>query len=425
MTTATEPRLEADGAAPTLAAAPSRRAWPLIIAIAFLSGVGMSIVLPVLPFITLRHISDESRLAWWVGVLEAAYALSAFLTAPLLGALSDRHGRRPVLIYSVFGAAVGYLLFGFGGSLWLLILARVVQGLASGDLPALFGYVADITPGKDRAKRFGFLGAVSGVAMIVGPAIGGALSRISLDAPVLATAGVSALIGALAIVVLPESLAPENRSDSLTVADLIPVTAIRNALARPTLRPLLLGTVLLSLPFVFFATNSTVLAWDTAGWGPAQVSILLTVIGVCDIAIQGGLLALLIPRIGERGVVIAGAAGQAVGCLGIALAASWLSLPWLLAGAFILFAACEGGTTAALQGLLSTRAGADEQGWLAGGLGSLSSAIQVAVPLLGGWIYAALGHGVPYWLGLAAIVTATVMLARATTAPAQASPARG
>ncbi|MDR1767540.1 MAG: MFS transporter [Propionibacteriaceae bacterium] len=416
MTTATDTEIR-PGGAPVVAPG-SRRGWLLITAIAFLSGTGMTIVLPVLPFITLRHVADEASLAWWVGVLEAAYALSSFLIGPLLGALSDRHGRRPILVYSVFGSALGYLLFGFGGSLWVLVLARVVQGLASGDLPALFGYVADITPEEDRAKRFGFLGAVSGVSMIVGPAIGGALSQISLDAPVLATAGVSALIGALAIAALPESLAPENRASRLALADLVPVTAIRNALARPALRPLLLGTVLLSLPFVFFATNSTVLAWDTADWGPAQVSVLLTVIGVLDIAIQGGLLALLIPRIGERGIVIAGTVGQAVGCLGIALAASWLSAPWLLAGAFVLFAACEGGTTAALQGLLSARAGADEQGWLAGGLGSLSSAAQVAVPLLGGWIYASLGPGVPYWLGLAAITGAAVMLMRATKAPA-------
>ncbi len=394
----------------------SRRAWLMLAAITFLNSIGMTIVVPVLPFITLKYIPGQASLGLWVGVLEAVYALCAFLVSPLLGGLSDRYGRRPVLIYSVFGAAIGYVLFGIGGSLWMLIAARIIQGLASGDMPALFGYVADITKEEDRAKRFGFLGALTGVAFMIGPALGGFLARFSLSAPVYATAAVSVLVGLVSLFALPESLASHNRAAKMRLIDLNPVKVLTDAFRRPELRSILAGMALITAPFIFFGSNCSVLALDVSGWGPTQVGLLLTVNGVLDVVIQGGLLALLIPRIGERGIVIAGAITQLVGCLGLAVAASLLPWSGLLASAILVFAAGQGGMTAALDGLMSSAVGADEQGWLAGGWSSLNSAIQVVTPLLFGWFYSTLGHSVPYWLGLAMIVVAGIMLGRATRA---------
>ena len=393
---------------------PSRRAWALLVVITFLNGIGMTIVLPVLPFVVLRYIPNEGALALWVGVIEAVFALCSFLVAPLLGAISDRYGRRPIIIYSVLGAAVGYVLFGIGGALWVLVLARVVQGLSAGDQPALFGYVADITAEKDRAKRFGFLGALTGVSFMVGPALGGLLARVSVSLPMFATAGLAVLVALISLTALPESLAPENRTSGLVLANLHPFKVIKDALARPHLRPLLLGLALITIPFMFFANNISVLALDAVTWGPTQVGLLLTVNGVIDVVVQGGLLAILLPRIGERGVVVAGIVGQAVGCLGLAVCASFLPWPALLAGAALVFAAGQGGMNAALDGLMSTSVRADEQGWLAGGISSLNSAIQMVAPLVAGWVYVVVGHGAPYWAGLAMIGAAAVLLARAT-----------
>lgn len=392
----------------------SRRAWLLLVVITFLNGIGMTVVLPVLPFVVLRYIPDEGALALWVGVIEAVFALCSFLVAPLLGAISDRYGRRPVIVYSVLGAAVGYVLFGIGGALWVLVLARVVQGLAAGDMPALFGYVADITAEKDRSKRFGFLGALTGVSFMVGPALGGLLAKVSVSLPMYVTAGVAVLIALISLTALPESLAPEHRTSSLVLADLQPLKVLKDAFARPHLRPLLLGLALVTVPFMFFANNVGVVALDTVGWGPTQVGILLTVNGLIDIVVQGGLLAFLLPRIGERGVVVAGIVGQGVGCLGLAVSASFLPWPALLAGTALVFAAGQGGMSAALDGLMSTSVGADEQGWLAGGISSLNSAIQMVAPLLAGWVYTVVGHGAPYWAGLVMIALAAVVLARAT-----------
>ncbi|MCI1749318.1 MAG: MFS transporter [Acidipropionibacterium sp.] len=347
---------------------PSRRAWLMLAAITFLNSIGMTIVVPVLPFITLKYIPDQASLGLWVGVLEAVYALCAFLVAPLLGGLSDRYGRRPVLIYSVFGAAAGYVLFGLGGSLWMLIAARAIQGLASGDMPALFGYVADITEPEDRAKRFGFLGALTGVAFMVGPALGGFLARLSLSAPVYVTAAVSVLVGLVSLFALPESLASHNRAGRMRLVDLNPVKVLGDAFRRPELRPILAGMALITAPFIFFASNCSVLALDVSGWGPTQVGLLLTVNGVLDVVIQGGLLALLLPRIGERGVVMAGALTQLAGCLGLAIAASLLPLSGLLASAILVFAAGQGGMTAALDGLMSRRRGRRRAGLAGRGL---------------------------------------------------------
>ncbi|MFE4861121.1 MFS transporter [Streptomyces sp. NPDC056670] len=410
------------GAAPVEGPSAPRRAWLVLVCLTLLNAIGMTVVFPVLPFVTLEYV-DGGSLALWVGVLESVSALCAFLVAPLLGGLSDRIGRRPVLIISAFGAAAAYAMFGVGGALWVLVAARALQGLSSGDMPAIFAYVADITPAKDRTKRYGLLGALTGVGMMVGPAIGGFLSKVSLDAPVYATAVTAALVGLVSVFALPESLAPRNRTARLKLEDLHPFKVLRDAFARPELRVLLTGFTLVSIPFYFYANNLSVLGKDAVGWGPTQVGLLLSVAGILDIAVQGGLLALLLPRIGERGVVIAGIVAQAVGCGGMALVAFSLDMPQLLAVTALLFASGQGAMTAALDGLMSNAVAADEQGWLAGGISSIGSAIQMTAPLLAGWLYASTGHATPYALGFVMIVAAAVLLVRAVAAPARQSTA--
>ncbi|TPW94778.1 TCR/Tet family MFS transporter, partial [Schumannella luteola] len=238
----------------------------MLIVITMLTTAGMTVVLPILPFVVLRYVPDQANLGLWVGVLETVNALCAFLVAPLLGRVSDRYGRRPVIIVAGFGAALGYLLFGIGGSIWVLLLGRVIQGLTAGDLPALFAYLADITPPEKRARRFGILGALSGIGTMVGPAVGGLLAAIDVDLPVFVTAAIAALIAVLSIFLLPESLAPEKRTPRLQLTALHPFAAFRDAFRRPQLRFLLVGLVLVGIPFGFFVNNFSVLALDSIGW---------------------------------------------------------------------------------------------------------------------------------------------------------------
>jgi DHA1 family tetracycline resistance protein-like MFS transporter len=136
-------------------------------------------------------VSDPSTLALWVGVLQSAYALCAFISAPYLGALSDRVGRRPILVISLLGSAAGYVLFGIGGAIWVLVVSRMTDGVTAGNAAVIFAYVADVTHPKERAARFGLLGAVGGIGFIAGPALGGLLANFGLATPVFVTAGIT------------------------------------------------------------------------------------------------------------------------------------------------------------------------------------------------------------------------------------------
>lgn len=404
-----------ESTAPNRLQAP-KLAWPLIIAISFLATIGMTIVLPVLPFVIRDYVPDSS-LALWVGILASVYALCAFVAAPFLGSFSDRFGRKPILVISVFGSALGFVLFGVGGALWVLLVSRIIDGLTAGDMPVMFAYVADITPPEDRARRYGLLGALSGIGFMIGPALGGLLAHIDVAAPVFATAAIAVIIGLLSALALPESLPQQDRKASLDVAQLNPFKVIAGAFARPELRSLLTGLALVSIPFAFFANNFSVVALDSVGWGPGQVGWVLSAIGVCDILVQGVLLGWALRTFGERGVALAGMLGQLAGCLGLAIVASLLSAPWLLVAAGLVLAAGQGGMTAALDGLMSASVAVDEQGWLAGSVTSLGSAVQMSAPLLAGWLYG-ISHGAPYWIGLVLIAAAALSLKRSTPAGA-------
>lgn len=406
-------------------AATSRWAWPMLVTVTLLNVVGMTIVLPILPFVVRDVMPSVGTLALWVGLLEAVNALCAFLAAPVLGGISDRWGRRPVIVIGAFGAALGFLVFALGGylgatgtfsgAIWLLLLGRIIQGVTAGDMPALFAYVADITPADQRAKRYGMLGALTGIGFMVGPALGGLLAAHSVDLPVLATAGVALTVGVITLVALPESHAPENRTGSLEIEKIHPLGVFRGAFARPNLRMLLTGLVLVAIPFSFFVNNYSVLAMDTVNWSPTQIGLLNSCIGVLDIIIQGVLLGILLKWVGERGVILGGLAVQALGVLALAVLATVLHQPWLLITGTLMLGAGEGPMTATLNGVLSTSVSDDEQGWLAGVTQGIQNAVGVVVPLVVGVLYG-IGAGVPYWLGLVLLVAAFVVLSRASFA---------
>jgi len=391
----------------------SNRAWIMLVVLTMLTVIGMTVVLPVLPFVVLQYLGDERDLATWVGVLEAINGLCAFLVAPFLGRLSDRFGRRPVIIAAAFGGALSMALFGVGGALWVLVLARVIQGLTAGDLPALFAYLADITPPEKRAQRFGLLGALSGIGMMIGPAVGGLLAAVSLQLPVFLTAAVGLTIAILSIFLLPESLQSQNRAKAITLRQVQPFAVFKDAFGRKELRALLIGFGLLALPFGFFVNNFSVLALDSIHWGPTQIGLLTAGVGIIDILIQGVLLAILLPRMGERGVIVSGIVTQMVGLAGLALVASILAQPWVFIVGALLLAAGQGASQAAMDGAMSNAVGDDEQGWLGGATQSLNAAMSTVAPLLAAALYTLVSHAAPYWLGVALMAVAAIVVMRA------------
>ncbi|WP_347123442.1 tetracycline efflux MFS transporter Tet(42) [Microbacterium sp. SY138] len=389
------------------------RAWIMLIVLTMLTVIGMTVVLPVLPFAVLQYVSHESDLAIWVGVLEAVNGLCAFLVAPFLGRLSDRFGRRPVIIVAAFGAAFSMALFGIGGAIWVLVLARMIQGLTAGDLPALFAYLADITPPEQRAKRFGLLGALTGIGTMVGPGIGGLLAAVSIQLPVFLTSAVALTIAILSIFLLPESLKPGNRISAIRLRDVQPFAVFKEAFGRKELRGLMIGFGLLALPFGFFVNNFSVLALDSIQWGPTQIGLLTAAVGIIDILIQGVLLGILLPRIGERGVIISGIVAQMVGLAALAIVASIFAQPWVFIVGALMLAAGQGASQAAMDGAMSNAVGDDEQGWLGGATQSLNAAMGTAAPLIAGALYALVSHAAPYWLGVALMIVAVIVVSRA------------
>lgn len=379
----------------------------LIFVIAFLTLAGATIIMPVLPFIVRKYVQNPAAVGLWMGLLAAAFSFCVLLSAPALGKLSDRVGRKPVLFVSLLGSAIGFLVLGIGGALWLLLLGRVIDGLTAGNLGAMMSYVADVTAPEDRAKRFGLIGAIMSSGLMVGPAIGGPLATwFGMSAPMYFAAASMTITALLAVFVLPESLAFENRAATFSISDVHPLRAITDALKRSDLRPILLLVLLLGIPMAGAQANLSIFAVDVVHFGPTQIGLLLSALGVINVIAQGGLLRILLPRIGERRVVLVGLAGEGIGYAVLGVVGAIIHAPWLLAVGVLFWATAEATTSPALTGLLSASVSDTEQGWLMGGLTSMNSAARVVGPLLAGLLYSGLGHAAPYWFGAIVIVTA-------------------
>lgn len=390
-----------------------KRPVPLLFLLttAFLFSIGMTLVFPVLPFIVAQYVPDVARQPTVIGWLTAIFALLSFFSAPVMGALSDAYGRKPVLLLSLLGSAIGYVLFGIGGSLGMLFLGRAIDGLTAGGMSAMFGYIADHTSREDRGKVFGQIGATVGAGFIVGPALGGLLSHISLSAPMYAAAAVCLLNMLWGQFVMREDPRPATR---LETSHLNPFVQLRGVLAYPVIRQLILVSVLFVVPFSVMGVANALMTRDALGWGPGQVSTLYMVVGVCDIVAQGFLLPYLIRWLGERGVAQLGLFLGTVGMVLLGL------VPVLKLAAFaylgvLFFSTGEGIFNAALGTLISLAAPDDAQGRVQGGSQGFNSLAQIAGPLLGGSLFSRFGAAATYGTGAALVAVALAVLTGSRT----------
>jgi DHA1 family tetracycline resistance protein-like MFS transporter len=400
-----EAPLNIEAPAQTQAKPAGKGAMGFIFMVVLLDLIGMTLLQPVQAYIVREYNSD----ALTVSLLTVIYAAAQFVFAPILGRLSDRYGRRPVLLISVLGSAVGYYLFGFGGALWVLFLSRLIDGITGGNISTASAYVADVTPPQDRAKNFALLGIAFGLGFVLGPALGGALSQISLAAPAYAAGTLSLLSAIVGYFVLPESLSSERRTaGAFRWREIDPLAAVFDMARRPTLGMLLLVWCLFQ--FAFTGTNSIMAVFMIEKFSvqPYQIALLFVFGGVANAAVQGALVGPLVQRFGEQKLAVTSLAIQALTFVAIVVAPSY----WMLYLIIVISSAGMALIWPTMGALTANQVPSHEQGQISGVSTSLGSLMSVFGPLWAGAVYDQLAPAAPYWTGTILFALAVVVLAR-------------
>lgn len=363
----------------------------------FVDLVGFGIVLPLLPFYADRFGASGLQ----IGVLVFSYSAAQLLFAPVWGRLSDRYGRRPILIIGLIGSAISYVIFAYAGSILALLLSRIMAGVGGANIPVAQAYIADITPPEKRAGGMGLIGAAFGLGFIFGPAIGGLLAPIAPEAPGLAAAALCALNAGLALFFLPESLSVAERGRRFVRRAVAAADApSRLEQVRILLRDRAVVQILV-LSFLFTAAFSSMhpvfplFVDGRLGLGERGVGWLFTFLGTVSAIMQGGVVRALAPRIGELGLVRLCAIPFAAGLLLIGLAQN---LAVILLG-LTLLAVGFGGTLPSLVSLLSQAVPDDVQGGSLGIGQSVTAASRIFGPFMGGVMWDLAGPTSPFIAG--------------------------
>ncbi len=393
----------------------NRKALIFVIVTVVLNTMGLTLIIPMAPFLVSRYISDPNSLGVAVAALTSTYAIFQFIAAPGLGALSDRYGRRPVLLICLLGSALGYLLLGFGGALWVLLLGRAIDGLTGANSAVVFAYMADVIPPTQRGRYYGLVGALASVSVVVGPAIGGYVAQLGVEVPFFLAAAVALLNLLVGLFFMPESLPVDRRMTTISVAKLNPFSALREVLMMPQLRWLLVAMFVFTLMLLALPSNLSLYVKDTLNWGAAEIGPVFSVFGVVSIAAQAALLPFLLKRVGTAWVVLTGLCVTVVGFLLLALVAFNLSAPTLFASLIVL-ALGEGLVSPALLELISRGADERSQGKVQGGNQGMQSLANIGGPLIVGVIYDGIGHAAPYVIAAVGILLVIGLLAVALPA---------
>ena len=367
-----------------------------------LDAVGIGLIFPILPSL-LKDVTHAENVAPFIGIMMALYATMQFVFAPVLGSLSDRLGRRPVLLISLAGAAVNYLFLVFAPSLWMLLLGRAIAGLTSANTSVAAAYITDISPEDKRARRFGLLNAMFGIGFIIGPVLGGALGDHGLRLPFMAAAVLNAGNLLLAFFMLPESRAPTREPIDLRVLN--PLRPLRWVFSAKSLLPVTLIFFAFSAAGEVYGTCWAMWGSDAFQWNGLWIGLSLGAFGVCQTLAQAFLPGPAVKLIGERATILTGVAAACVALIVMAFA----TRSWMIFAIMPVFAL--GGIGApALQSLATRQVDESLQGQFQGVLASAVSLASIVCPLVFSTIYFGVRAQWPGAIWLSALVVYVIMV---------------
>ena len=401
-------------AADAKAPRPRAAAMPFIMLTVLIDMVAIGLIIPVLAPLVGTFTGDQGDHAFWYGVVTFAFGFANFWGSPILGALSDHHGRRPVLLLGFCGLALSFIVTGLATALWMLVAIRLVSGALQANAAVAQAYVADISAPEERAKRFGMLGAMFGMGFVLGPVMGGLLGAISLHLPFFVAGGLAVLNALYGIFVLPESLPPSRRTP-VDWKKANPLTSLRQ------LRDLhgigrLVGVIALAGLAQFILHTTWVLYTSFKfGWGPKENGWSLFTIGVMSVLVQGGLIRVALKRSTPQRIAVLGLLSSTV-CYALWGAATEAWMMYAIIGLNVFGFM----TQAAIQTLVSNAADESSQGRALGAVASLNSMMQVFAPVIGSSLLGLVSHlphgdwriGAPLYLCSALTLAAFVLAVR-------------
>jgi MFS transporter, DHA1 family, tetracycline resistance protein len=368
---------------------------------------GLGLIIPVVPKLIedLLHTTNISKVALFGGLLTFSYAIMQFLFAPVLGNLSDKYGRRPVLLFSLLGFGLDYVLLAFAPSIGWLFVGRIIAGITGASMTTASAYIADISTPETRAQNFGMIGAAFGLGFIVGPMIGGLLGEMGPRIPFLVAAGLALLNAAYGYFVLPESLDASNRR-AFEWKRANPVSSLKNLSRFPAVAGLIISFFLIYVASHAVQSNWSYFNIEKFKWSPKMIGISLAVVGVLVSLVQGLLVRVVNPKIGNEKSVYVGLGLYTIGLVLFGLASqSWMMFAFLIPY-------CLGGISGpGLQAIISGTVPANEQGELQGSLTSIISITSIVGPLVMSNLFAFFtGPIAPFYFPGAPFMLAAVLM---------------
>jgi DHA1 family tetracycline resistance protein-like MFS transporter len=363
-----------------------KAAMPFIMATVLIDMISIGLIIPVLPPLVGTFTSSQSEQAFWYGAVTIVFGIANFFGSPILGRLSDRYGRRPVLLIGFSGLGLGFLVTGLATALWMLLVVRLFSGAMQSNIAVANAYVADITPPAERAKAFGKLGAMLGMGFILGPVIGGVLGGISLHLPFFVAAGLACVNWLYGYFVLPESL-PVERRQPFVLREANPINSLRGLAELKGVGSLVIVIALSGLAQFMTHTSWVLYTTFKFGWGPTQNGWSLFAIGLMSVLVQGVFLGRLLKRFSPQRLAIMGLISSSL-CYVLWGAATE---GWMLI-AVIFFNVLGFAATAAMQSIIANAADPSTQGRTAGAVASLNSMMAVLAPAIGAPLLATVSH---------------------------------